>query len=360
MSLLLVINILIALLNRFSLLVLRVSYQSTLYSICNIIYRVFYATTVIVFVIIITNNDALCLCLGPVIGYLISTIVAIFFGRKYWAPKNKCDLENKIEIIRYGLPFILSMGITELFEAIDKIALDYFCDYSEVGIYASAFSIINVFAVIQTAFNALWGPRQVEEFVNNPQDTSFIKQGNQMITVIMFFLGISLILFRDVFALLLGEKFREAAHILPFLIFNPIMYTISETTCSGISKSKKSYLNIMVALGACITNFMGNLVLVPLIGSKGAAISTGISYFAFWALRTFFSNKYYYIDYRIKEFLIISFMTMLYALFNTFFDNLFLSVVGFLILCVLLFACYRKTIKVRIKMLLNFFYTKKE
>ena len=49
------------------------------------------------------------------------------------------------------------------------------------------------------------------------------------------------------------------------------MYTISETTCSGIEKSKRSYLNIFVALGACIVNILGNCILVPIYGGRGAA-----------------------------------------------------------------------------------------
>lgn len=73
----------------------------------------------------------------------------------------------------------------------------------------------------------------VEHYVKDKADVTFYQKGNQIITVIMFCVGFSLILFKDVFAVLLGSKYREAAYILPFLIFNPIMYTVSETTVNG-------------------------------------------------------------------------------------------------------------------------------
>nr|WP_296486058.1 oligosaccharide flippase family protein [uncultured Acetatifactor sp.] len=353
-TILLAINIIGSLLNNFALLVLRVTYQSSTYSVCNILYKLSNVLTVIILVKFILKNDTYSLCIGVTTGFIISTFYAIAKSRQYWKFGTTEKKINKISIIKYGLPFIFSMGITQLFEALDKISLNYYCAYSDVGIYASAMSIVNIFTIIQTAFNAVWGPRQVEEYVNSPEDTTFIQTGNQIITAAMFFGGLSLIFAKDFFALLLGPKFREAAPILPFLVFNPIMYTISETTCSGIGISKKSYLNIMVGLGACIVNFLGNMILVPVIGTKGAAISTGISYFVFWALRTFFSNKYYYIEYKIYKFIVITFITMAYAGYNTFFDNFLISFLGYLGAISLLFFLYKDTILISIKLTKSF------
>lgn len=354
LTILLSINIVSSLLNHFALLVLRVTYQSSAYSVCNILYKLSNVLAVIILVKFVLKNDTYSLCIGVIIGFTISTVYAIVKSRQYWKLGINEKRIKHINILKFGLPFILSMGITQLFEAMDKIALNYYCTYSDVGIYASAMSIINIFIIIQTSFNAVWGPRQVEEYVNNPEDTTFIQTGNQIITVLMFFMGLSLIFAKDLFALLLGTKFREAASTLPFLIFNPIMYTISETTCSGIGISKKSYLNIIVGLGACTVNFLGNMILVPMIGTKGAAISTGISYFVFWALRTYFSNKYYYIDYKIHKFLFIAFVTMAYAVYNTFFDNLLISFLGYMGSLIFLFFFYKDYVLISIKLSKSF------
>lgn len=227
----------------------------------------------------------------------------------------------------------------------DKISLNHYCSYSEVGIYSSAMTIVSIFAIIQTTINTLWGPLQTEHYVKNPEDTSFIQKGNQYITVIMFFMGLSLILCKDIFALLLGEKYRMAAVILPFLIFYPIMYTISETTCSGIGVSKKSYLNIWVSLGACAVNFIGNNILVPIYDGIGAAISTGISYIVFFWLRTYFSNKYYYINYELKKFSIITCVALVYAWYNTFFEFNIITIIGYIVGIVTLLVLYKQGVK---------------
>ena len=334
-------NILANLWSRISVLLLRLTYQSKKYAICNIIQKIVYIVVVMPLIVFIRDNDLVILTFATVCSIFIQAFYAVLATKEMWDFKDADCLDNSKEIIRYGIPFILSLGLTTLFQAIDKISLNHYCSYADVGIYSSAMTIVGIFAIIQTTFNALWGPMQVEHFVKNPEDTSFIKNGNQYITIVMFFIGFSLILFKDVFALLLGSKYREASYILPFLVFNPIMYTISETTCSGIDLSKRSYLNIIISMGACLTNIVGNILLVPQIGCQGAAISTGISYIVFWALRTFFSNKYYYVDYNIKRFSIITIMALGYAYYNTFFNSLIISITGYLICIVVLFLLYK-------------------
>ena len=122
------------------------------------------------------------------------------------------------------------------------------------------------------------------------------------------------------------------------------MYTISETTCSGIGISKKSYLNIYVSIGACIVNFIGNTILVPKLGCQGAAISTGISYIVFFVLRTYFSNKYYYIDYALKRFAFVTFIALVYAMHCTFNAFGLFSILGYFVSVITLVILYRKEI----------------
>lgn len=214
-------------------------------------------------------------------------------------------------------------------------------------------TLVHVFSIVQTTFNTLWAPMAVEHYTNDKEDKSFFQKGNKVITIIMFFIGFSLILVKDVFAILLGEEYREAAMILPFLIFNPIMYTISETTVSGLVFMKKSKMQVLVAAGACLTNAIGNYILVPILGCKGAAISTGISYIVFFALRTFLSNKYFHVDFGMKKFSALTIFAILYALYNTFVEFNYLCVVFYILAILFMYVLYKKTIIWSIKYLLN-------
>ena len=338
----------IELMNRFSSLIIRLEYHSAKYSLRNILHKVVYVGVVLLLVHYTQIQHFYSLVYATIISAMIVLIIGIAWEKKVWfgKPLDK-EVNNSVNLcnlVRYGVPFILSMGITTVFHGIDKMSLNYFCSYKDVGIYASAMSLINIFAVLQSSINTIWAPMATKHYERNPEDKMFYQKGNAYITILMFFAGLCLILCKDIFAILLGEKYREAAYILPCLCFNPIMYTISETTVSGINFAKKSYLHIWIALIACIVNIIGNMFLVPLIGGRGAAISTGLSYIIYFVLRTAFSNKYFKVDFRIKRIAILTIISFGYALYSTFVSFNWITVLFYFVCLTVLICLYRDDI----------------
>lgn len=345
---LLCIHVISQIVYRFSQLIVRLERNAKLFSTLQILQKATYIVLALGLCYTIRNNYLYLLVIATVVSFFVCMFTSIVAQKKMWnirtLDKRACNITLK-ELVRYSAPFILSMGVTTLFQAIDKISLNYYRSYAEVGIYASTMTLVNIFAIVQTSFNTLWAPMSVEHYSKYPDDKEFHQRANQIITVVMFFLGISLILVKDVFAILLGEEYREAAYILPFLIFNPIMYTISETTVGGLVFSKKSNLQVVVAVGACITNIVGNTILVPDLGCQGAAISTGISYIVFYLLRTVLGMRYYYVDYKLPKFLLMTAIVSIYALYNTFIKFNIWSVVGYIVCLLVLIVLYKKVVR---------------
>jgi len=276
------------------------------------------------------------LAVATIASSVISAVVAIVNERDIWKlPKRASGyrVDNK-ELLRYGFPIMLSSSINVVFTALDKLFIDYYCSASDVGIYASAMNLMAVFTIVRTAFNTIWMPAAVEHYEGNPEDKAFYQKGNAMISLLMLSFGAAVVLFKDFFVLLLGSQYQEASKIVPFLMFEPIMYTISETTAIGIVVQKKSQYQVIVAAGACIVNFFGNWLLTPLVGPQGAAISTGVSYIVFFWLRTCLSNRVFYVDYRLKSFFAAVVVLSIYAwyasshLLSWVYVILFLTVMG--------------------------------
>ena len=347
-AILLCICVLLQVIYRFSILLLRLDYDSKKYSLFSIIRKAAYLIFAVGLIFLVNKCYFLLLVTATIASIALCVVLSINSNKRIWSFK-KDDWTKQLvpnsELLKYSMPFIISMGVTQIFQALDKISLNMYRSYAEVGVYSSTMTLVHIFAIIQTTFNALWSPMQVEHYTKNPEDHTFYQLANQIITVVMFFIGLSLILVKDVFAYLLGSKYREAAFILPFLIFNPIMYTISETTVGGLVFKKKSNMEVLVALGACITNFIGNTILVPRIGCQGAAISTGISYIIFFTLRTCLGNIYYYTDFRLKEFYTLTIATCILAFYASFHRTDTILVGGYCACIVLLIVLYRKTVK---------------
>lgn len=330
---------------RFASLSLRLKGLGKKYAIASIIYKSFYVIVVLSLMKIFGRYEFRMLAIGTVSGYIAACIYSIYNARDIWKIRinqGASDIRNS-ELIRYGIPFILALGLSTLFSAIDRLSLKSLCDMHIVGIYASALNLVHVFAIIQTSFNAVWAPVSVKHYENNPEDTAFYSRYNSRIAFIMFTFGTFFIFFKDFFGLLLGAKYRECAQLLPFLAMHPIMYSISETTVTGVVVKKKSHLHIYISLAACLVNFAGNMLLIPIIGGKGAAISTGLSYVVFYSLRTGFGNNYYYFDHNAKRFWVVTLAMIFFAAYNTFFAFGIIDILLFVFLLLLVYWAYSNT-----------------
>ena len=348
---LLVICSVVQLIRRFSFIVLRLEYRSNVYSILHIAQKIIYVICVVLLLYFVEDYDFELLVVGTIISVFLVTAASIVSTKKLWSftSTSKTVISRK-ELFSFGIPFILSMGITTVFQAIDQFSIKYFCDFYETGIYSSAMSIIHIFALVQTTFNAFWGPLSTEHYQNNQEENKdFYVKANDYVCIIMFIMGISLIMFKDILAFLLGSEYRLAVYIIPCLVFSPLMQTISETTSVGINYSQKSYLHIIVSLIACVVNILGNICLVPLFGGKGAAISTGIAYIVFFIFRTLFSAKYFKIALKYKKIVILGTMLLLYAMYNTFSTVSIWSFVGGVICILIWFVVYKNEINLMLK-----------
>ena len=329
-------------LNRIDLILLRVSYQTKLYSMLQVLTKVLFAGLAVAGCLLLEAQKLFVLTVASVISYAVVTMVGVGSQREIWdfrKIREKYAVDRK-ELYRYSFPFIVSMGITTLFQAIDKIALNRYCSYDEVGIYSSAITLVHVFAIVQTTFSAIWAPMVVEHYEKEPEDRSFYQKGFRSMTFVMFFIGLSLILCKDLFVMLLGEDYRESAAMIPFLSLSPIMLTISDTTVIGITFSKKSYLQIIVSAVACLTNIAGNTLLVPVYGGIGAAISTGLSYIVFFTVRTILSNRYFPVRWGMGRFCAVALLFLGYAMYNTFHGFGIVTVLGYAVILAVLIAAY--------------------
>lgn len=342
------IYVMVLVMDRFASLLLRLSYKTKQFSMVNMTSKLFYLIFSVSCIFTIRQHYSTILILATILSAIFSLGANILVQKDYW-DFRKGHLDQNCpsmkEIFKYGAPFIISGGIAVFFNFIDKMTIHIFGTYSDIGIYSSAIGMVNLFSIIQTTFCTLWSPLTFDHHEKNPDDRSLYIKGHNIITLIVFFVGLTMILGKDMFIVILGEEYRDASYLLPFLLFNPIMMTVSETTVSGLYFAKKTKLQIIPPLVACMVNIIGNLNMVPLLGGKGAAISTGISYIIFFTMRTILGCRYYPIRFNLKAYYTITGLTVLYAFYSTFFAFHIFMVIGYVICIGCLVILYRNTIK---------------
>lgn len=331
-----VFSIVALIIKSFAFLVVRMQQKGGLYSFFYILIKVVEFSFILLF-FKIYGNDYKVIVLAILFSTLITSLLMIVVERKIWKLGGKRKIEKK-ELLNFSAPLVLTLALTWVFGSSDKITIKIFSNLKELGLYSGAFRIVSVISVIQTGFTSFWTPFIYERYSKNPDDLVFYKKANDYLSLIFFLIGFSILATRNIIIILLGEKYYDSLFIVPMLIFVPIMYLISETTMMGIGFKKKSKYFLYISIIVAIFNIIGNILLVPKYGAKGAAISTGISYIMFFSLRTYFSLKLINFGFNLKRIYMVTILLLCYALYLSFYNNLKYTILlgGLLIITVLL------------------------
>ena len=357
---LLCINSIITVWNTISMEMLQNTKQSGIYSLAIVIQKLIYCVIGICLIKTINNNSLLILVIVTILSYFISTLMGTIATKKYWNFLKVSFPKNTKEIINYSLPIYVYFIIYSIYDVVDKIIIENNFSEYDVGIYTSAFSIVGLFAVIQTTFNVIWKPIQTESYSSSSEDKTLIQNGNRYMTIIMFFVGINVIMFRNIFVLFLGQEYRTCVNLIPFLVFNPIFNTLIVSAISGIEYAKKSYLRTIIITISLILELLISKLLIPVLGTYGVAISMALSLIIQYLLTVYFSNKYYYIDYGIKNMSVVLLLTFVFASASVYFSSLVIDILLYVVCTVVLYFLYKDEIQSIYKQLIALIENKRK
>ncbi len=323
----------ISVFERFFFLDVRMQQNGRLYSNINIIEKVLSVLTIIAAFYFLGNDFrvglyALVLPWGSTTLFLM--IRYFVLGKQGRIRYEGSYVPSGRELIAYGLPFITVLLMEWALSSCDKLALRAFSSFEELGIYTSAMKIIVLLLTFKNTFIAYWSPVAMERFEAGVTDgnKAFFRRSYELVVFLCTAAATCLILFRKVIVMLLGEEYRSAEKVIPFLTLMPIFAMMFEITNQSIKFAKKGrYLNI-ASLVAIVVNIGGNYLLVPMLGGLGAALTTGVSYFAYFAIGSFFAEKCINVGYNYRKTVFYSALLFLYCaeasfINNTIYDTIF-------------------------------------
>lgn len=338
------VTILIGIIERFSTLAVRMKKRGIAFSTLRVVNGVTNAVCTILYALFVSRSFY-AIIVGLFFSHIVTALLAIFFERELWFGKFKINFNSIKAIIRYGLPFVPTFLITWLFQSIDRLALRNYSDFTEIGLYSAAFKVVAVMSLIQTGFTRFWTPVSYESYEKEPESTGIFEKASVFMAATMFVFGLLIVVFKDVIFLFLESSYRQAAGISCFLILMPIMGTVDYVTGQGISFKKKTYWYTVRAIISAGVNVFGNLMLVPVYGAKGAALSTGFSYIVFFSVSTYISKKLYPVNYHLDKFFISTLVFVIVAFTNTFVPNMVFQVVSAILGLIAVMLVYRDQVK---------------
>ena len=202
------------------------------------------------------------------------TLIALLPTTEWIAPR--IDRKLLSQILIYSLPLLISGIAGTANEFIDRQMIKYLAPGSEaeamaeLGIYGAIVKI----AVVMTLFTQMYRLAAEPFFLSGFKKEEF-KEANAaamkyfVMASMVIFLGI--VLFRDLFALIVGPQFREGIDILPVVLASNVLAGIWFNLSFWYKREEKTrYAAYITFLGLGVTLVL-SFWLVPKFGYRGAA-----------------------------------------------------------------------------------------
>jgi O-antigen/teichoic acid export membrane protein len=257
----------------------------------NILAYNFVPTAVLVFTLII-NAVALYIFNGTLkevlIIQVISSIIMNIIGLTIIIIKEKCVFKPSFTIFKeslfVGSKSILSNVIGQLVLRSDIFLVNYFLGLEAVAYYSIAVSIsLLILKIPSSASGILFS--KVSNIVDKKKSyqlTSSVVRNLIPVSVIsciiFYFLGEQIITF------LYGIKYNSAYHILVYLLPGVCLVSLLSIINSYLAGIGYPLIVIYAPIIALILNIILNIIMIPVLGSPGAAISSSIAYTVFFVI----------------------------------------------------------------------------
>lgn len=279
------------------------------------------------------------------ISFTLLAIVFLFDKRRVMSQslKNNIGKEEILPVLKFSLPLVPVLFMSYLNTSVPRLLLKKYVDFSAIGVYSTAVSIVSIITLLQTGFNIFWTPFVYENYKSN---SNKIRKVHNLVTYTMVVFGLCILLGQDILYLLIGDNFRSSKSFFGLLLMSPIAYTIAETTGLGINISKKSYLNLITSSVTLATNVLLCITLIPKVGIVGAGVAVSVSSCVMLLIKTILGEKYFKTIVSYKKFFSAPTIFLAAAFGNYYLCDKFFIKYVFLMACIFIISIiYIKELK---------------
>lgn len=246
---------------------------------------------------------------GAILSLLVVRISATTVGILWIKPEINITRPSFSSIKPY-FPFALPLLPVALGHILinigDRYVIGYFMGSSSVGIYSASYSIGLLLSFFYAPIPIVLFPTITKLFENKEYD----KLKTHLQYSLKFFLMLAipsllglLILSRSLLQTLTTPEYVQGYMIVPIIALSVIFYNISDLNNQIIILFKKTKISAIINIVSAIINIAMNVILIPIYGVIGAAISTLISFTLHLILTT--SIGYKKMPYRIEVIFIL-------------------------------------------------------
>lgn len=261
-------------------IVLRVKLNNRAFSYANMAYAIVLLAGNIIFTLFFGIPGLI--CSKYVAGFVqITFCAAALHEERFWNrimhEEKRLDGKDKRQITNYALICALTNFASTVLVLLDVTCLDMVLGESAVlADYNVASAVPAACAFIPSCLMTFFYPKLVRELsAGKDAGKASIKQLAKVYAVVNGFAYLCLAVFAPLIIwIIYGEKYMNVVPLFEILSLNYLVYCIRNLMGNVIAAIKKVKINLVFAILSGVLDVCLNLLLIPVLGSAGAAIAT--------------------------------------------------------------------------------------
>lgn len=289
--------------------------KTGLFSVDNIL-MTFMVLVLNILFIAVFNLGIVGYMLGYTFANVLSTLfLAITLGKFFVIDHRRINRPLTKELLIFSVPLIPNAVCWWISSFIDRLMIVSFVSTAANGLYAAAHKIPSLLSMVVSIFFQAWQVSANEEF-KKKDIAQFYSNIFEKMSACIFVLSSLLILFsRPINSIFLGNDYSAAWVYMPPLILSMTFFSFAQYLGSVYTANKKTKMALVTNMIGVVVSVGMNVVLIPLIGTIGAAIANASSYFVLWIVRIFDTGRIVRMKYDIFRIVFATVVITLQAVF---------------------------------------------
>jgi len=179
--------------------------------------------------------------------------------------------------LRYGLKFYVQSIVNSLQYKIDIFMLAFYLNPEEVAFYTLSVGLVQLMFHLPNSVGIVLMPKLVGKEKKDAHEFTASVCRNTLFLIFLPSLLV-LVLNRFLIGFLYGPEYLRASQAVPFLLPGIILMSIFKVLSRNYTASNRHQITAAAGTVGLTINVIANLILIPGMGIRGAALSTMISY----------------------------------------------------------------------------------
>lgn len=194
-------------------------------------------------------------------------------------------------MLRFSLPLIPTNAFWWVTDVSDRYLVTWMIGSEANGLYAASYKIPTIIILLVGIFMDAWQISILNE-KNKLAQQKFFSKVFSMYQSVVFVSASGLIVFAKLITkILVSDAFYASWRYIPLLIIATCFSCFVTFFGTIYMVEKKSVSTLVTTILGAILNVLGNLLLIPLWGVQGAALSTCLSYAAVFLVRVVHTHR---------------------------------------------------------------------